>query len=101
MTIKALVYGGVQITGIVPPAAASQYDGIWFEMRGSTMRADGTWCPAGLTVEMSAKDAIDFILALYLAVEKHADDTSKMPASLVKRLQKRLEKKAKATGEAV
>ena len=95
MTIKALVYGGVQITGITPPQARSQYDGIWFEMRGATLKSDGMFTPAGLTVEMSYKDALDFIMALYLAVEKHGEDVNKAPAALVKRLQRRVEGKAK------
>ena len=32
MTIKALVYGGVQIVNITPPKCCSQYDGVWVEM---------------------------------------------------------------------
>lgn len=95
MTIKALVYGGKQVIGIAPPTVRSQYDGIWFEMRGATPLENGRHVPAGLTVEMSYQDALDFIMALYLAVEKHGEDANKAPAKLVERLQRRVERKMK------
>jgi hypothetical protein len=95
MTIKALVYGGVQITKITPPKAASQYDGIWLEFRGSTFH-DGQWRPAGMTIEMSQQDAIDLALALILAAEKHGDDAAKAVPGLVRRLQRRMNKKGGA-----
>jgi hypothetical protein len=94
MSITALVPGGVQITGITPPKAAPQYDGIWFEMRGATRLSNGHYVFAGVTVEMSYKDASDFIMALYLALEKHGEQASKEPEKLVKRMQSRLNRKA-------
>jgi hypothetical protein len=95
MSIKALIYGGIQITGITPPKAASQYDGIWFEMRGATQLLNGSWTPAGITVEMSYKDASDFIMAIYLALEKHGKEVCNEPKKLVNRMQKRLSKEEK------
>jgi len=47
MTIKALVFGGVQITGITPPKCCSQYDGVWVELVGITFK-DGHWQRAGM-----------------------------------------------------
>jgi hypothetical protein len=92
MTIKALVYGGVQIGGITPPKCRSQYDGVLIEMVGTTFR-DGHWQRAGMTIEMNQNDALDMALALFLAAEKHGEDAGRAPANFVKRLAKRLAKK--------
>lgn len=94
MSIKALVYGGVQITGILPPTCRSQYDGVYVEMVGTTFK-DGHWQRAGMSIEMSQKDALGMALALFLAAEKHGDDAKKAPALLVKRLARRMAKKEK------
>ena len=88
MTIKALVYGGVQITGITPPKAASQFDGVWLEFRGSTFQ-EGQWKQAGMTIEMNQKDALDLALSLILAAEKQGIESSKAVPKLIARLNKR------------
>lgn len=92
MSIKALVYGGVQIGGFTPPKCHSSFDGVWMEMRGTTLK-DGKWVPAGMTIEMSQSDAIDMALALILAAEKHGEDSAKRIPLLVKRLNRRVAKK--------
>jgi hypothetical protein len=95
MTIKALVYGGVQITGITPPKAASQYDGVYLQFSGSTFQ-QGQWRPAGMTIDMNQSDALDLALALILAAEKHGNDAGKAVPNLVRRLQRRMNKKGGA-----
>lgn len=95
MSIKALVYGGVQITGIVPPKASASYDGVWLEFRGTTLEL-GAWKPAGMTIEMSQSDAVDLALALILAAEKHGDDAANAVPLLIKRMTRRMAKKGKA-----
>ena len=95
MTIKALVYGGVQIGGFTPPKAHKNYDGVYLEMRGSTFK-DGRWEPAGMTIEMSQADALDMAMTLFLAAEDHGEYTRKAPANFVKRLAKRMARKEKA-----
>ena len=95
MTIKALVYGGVQITGITPPTCRSQYDGVWVEMVGTTFK-DGHWQRAGMTVEMSQKDALDMALALFDAASKHADESASALPKYAKMIQRRVDKRSKA-----
>lgn len=94
MTIKALVYGGVQITGITPPTCRSQYDGVWVEMVGTTLK-DGHWQRAGMTIEMSQKDALDMALALFEAASKHADDNASALPRFAKMIQRRTEERSK------
>jgi hypothetical protein len=91
MTIKALVYGGVQITGIIPPKCCSQYDGVYVEMVGTTFK-DGQWQRAGMTIEMSQKDALDMALALFDAAAKHADENARALPKFAKAIQRRTEK---------
>ena len=95
MSIKALVYGGVQITGITPPICRSQYDGVWIEMVGTTFK-DGHWQRAGMTVEMSQKDALDMALALFSAAAKHADENASARPKYAKMIQHRVDKRSKA-----
>lgn len=95
MTIKALVYGGVQITGITPARAVSQFDGVWMELVGTTLK-DGIWQRAGITIEMSQKDALDMALALFEAASKHADENASALPRFAKMIQRRVEKRSKA-----
>ncbi len=92
MTIKAIVYGGVQIGGILPAKCYKSFDGVWMELRGTTLEA-GKWVPAGMTIEMSQADALDMALALILAAEQHAEYAAKSVPTLVKRLNRRMERK--------
>jgi hypothetical protein len=92
MSIKALVYGGVQITGITPPTCRSQYDGVWIEMVGVTAK-DNLWQRAGMTIEMSQKDALDMALALFDAAAKHADENARALPKFAKAIQRRTEKR--------
>lgn len=92
MTIKALVYGGVQITGITPPTCRSQYDGVYIEVAGTTFK-DGHWQRAGMTIEMSQKDALDMALALFDAAAKHSDDNASALPRYAKMIQRRVEKR--------
>ena len=94
MTIKALVYGGVQITGITPPTCRSQYDGVWVEMVGTTFK-DGNWQRAGMFIEMSQKDALDMALALFDAASKHAEENASALPRFAKMIQRRTEKRSK------
>lgn len=91
MTIKALVFGGVQITGITPPTCRSQYDGVWIEMVGTTFK-DSLWQRAGMTIEMSQRDALDMALALFSAAAKHADENASALSRYAKAIQRRAEK---------
>ena len=95
MSIKALVFGGVQITGITPPTCRSQYDGVWVEMVGTTFK-DGHWQRAGMTVEMSQKDALDMALALFDAASKHADENASALPKFAKMIQHRVDRRSKA-----
>ena len=92
MTIKAIVYGGVQIVGITPPKCRSQYDGVWMEMRGTTFR-DGKWQAAGMLIEMSQNDALDMALALFIASAKHADETELALKTFAAKIQRRVDKR--------
>ena len=95
MTIKALVFGGVQITGITPPTCRSQYDGVWVELVGTTLK-DGHWQRAGMTIEMSQKDALDMALALFDAASKHADENVNALPKYAKMIQRRVDKRSQA-----
>lgn len=94
MSIKALVFGGVQITGITPPTCRSQYDGVWVELVGTTFK-DGHWQRAGMTIEMSQKDALDMALALFDAASKHADENASAIPRFAKMIQRRTEKRSR------
>ncbi len=94
MTIKALVFGGVQITGITPPTCRSQYDGVWVELVGTTFK-DNLWQRAGMTIEMSQKDALDMALALFSAAAKHADENASALPKYAKMIQRRVDKRSK------
>jgi hypothetical protein len=95
MTIKALVYGGVQITGITPARAESQFNGVRMELVGTTLK-DGIWQRAGITIEMSQKDALDMALALFEAALKHAEENASALPRFAKMIQRRVEKRSKA-----
>lgn len=92
MSIKALVYGGVQITGITPPICRSQYDGVWVELVGTTFK-DNLWQRAGMTIEMSQKDALDMAIALFSAAAKHADENANALTKYAKMIQRRVDKR--------
>lgn len=95
MSIKALVFGGVQITGITPPKCCSQYDGVWVELVGTTFK-DGHWQRAGMTIEMSQKDALDMALALFEAASKHADENSNALPRYARMIQRRVDKRSQS-----
>lgn len=95
MSIKALVFGGVQITGITPPTCRSQYDGVWVELVGTTFK-DGHWQRAGMTIEMSQKDALDMALALFDAASKHSDENSNALPKYAKMIQRRVDKRSQS-----
>ena len=95
MSIKALIFGGVQITGITPPTCRSQYDGVWVELVGTTFK-DGHWQRAGMTIEMSQKDALDMALALFEAAAKHADENGNALPRYAKMIQRRVDKRSQA-----
>ena len=96
MSIRATVYGGVQIGGILPAKCHKSFDGVWMELRGTTLEA-GKWVPAGMTIEMSQADALDMALALIIAAEEHGKYAAKSVPTLVKRLNRRMAKKEKNT----
>lgn len=87
MTTRALIYGGIQITGIVT-RTSSTYDGICIEHRGNTLMRDGTRQNAGMTIEMNPHEALDLALCLIRSVEKHGQDSQKSAKVLIKRLAK-------------
>jgi hypothetical protein len=91
MTIKALVYGGVQISGMTPRANCA-FDGVHLQLNGSTLTNEG-WKNAGISLDMSAADAMDLVSTLLDAVQKHSEYESKLIPSFAKRLNKRLEKR--------
>jgi hypothetical protein len=92
MTIKALTPGGIQITNISPTKAYYTYDGIHIEWRGAT-RTENGWNSVGIILDMSTTDAMDIVLTLLAAIEKHADYEKKLIPNFAKRLNKKLEKK--------
>ena len=95
MTIKALVYGGVQITGITPPTCRSQLDGVWVELVGTTLK-EGHWQRAGMTIEMSQNDALDMALALFEGASKHADENANAIPRFAKMIQRRVDKRSQS-----
>lgn len=93
MTMRALTYGGVQISNFGPPNVRYTYDGVHLELSGSA-QIEGGWKRAGISLDMSAADAMDIILALLDAVQKHADYEARIIPNFVKRLTKKLDKQA-------
>lgn len=94
MTIKARIYDGAHITNISPPGCHSQYDGVFVQIIGTTFQND-QWQRAGMTLEMSYKDALDMALALFDAAAKHADESVKALPKYAKRIQRLVDKKKK------
>ena len=92
MTIKARVYGGVEIVGITPPDCHSQYAGVFVQLVGTTFR-DGQWQRASMNIDMSQNDALDFALALFIASAKHADETERALTKFAKMIQRRVDKR--------
>jgi len=92
MTIKACVYGGVEIVGITPPDCHSQFDGVLVQLIGTTFR-DGKWQRAGMEIDMSQNDALDLALALFIASAKHADETERALTKFAKMIQRRVDKR--------
>lgn len=92
MTIRALIYGGVQISNFGPPSAHYTWDGLHLQLDGSA-HIDGGWKRAGISLDMSAADAMDLIVVLMDAVQKHADYEANLIPNFAKRLNKKLEKR--------
>lgn len=93
MTISALVYGGVQISRMSPKAHTT-YDGVYFELNGSTLNPrSGLFVPASCSFEMNPSDALDVALLLIRSAEKHGQQTDKQVDCLIKRLTKSRVKK--------
>ena len=92
MTIRALVYGGIQIGNFGPPSCHYTWDGVHLQMRGSTLTKEG-WEGAGISIDMATADAMDLVLVLLDAVQKHAEYESRLLPNFAKRLTKKLEKK--------
>ncbi len=92
MTIRALTYGGIQIGNFGPPNAHYTWDGVHLQFDGSTQTADG-WKRAGISIDMSCADAMDLVLALMDAVQKHSDYEARLIPNFAKRLNKKLERK--------
>ena len=95
MTTRALIYGGIQIFGIVT-RASSVYDGISIEHRGTTRLTDGKYEDAYITVGMNPHDALDLALCLIRAVERHGQESQRSADTLIKRLARRQAKRATA-----
>ena len=91
MTIRALIYGGIQIGNFGPVQAHPTFDGVHLQFDGSTQTADG-WKRAGISIDLSAADAMDVVVVLLDAVQKHADYEKKLIPNFAKRLNKKLEK---------
>ena len=92
MTIRALTFGGVLITNFAAPKVIHTFDGVHVQFDGATRTADG-WKNAGISIDMSSTDAMDLVLALISAIDKHADYEAKLIPNLTKRLNKKMEKK--------
>jgi hypothetical protein len=92
MTIRALTYGGIQIGNFGPPTAHYTWDGVHLQLDGSTQTADG-WKRAGISIDMSCADAMDLVLTLMDAVQKHSDYEARLIPNFAKRLNKKLERK--------
>ena len=88
MAIKALIYGGVQITRMSPPHPRAIYDGVTVEFNGMTF-SGGVWKNASITLDMSPVDALDLASELIKAADKHGEETQSRVRSLVKRLAKK------------
>ncbi len=93
MTMRALTYGGVQISNFGPPNVHYTWDGVHLQLSGSA-QIDGGWKRAGISLDMSSADAMDLVLALLDAVQKHADFEARIIPNFVKRLTKKLDKQA-------
>ena len=94
MTIKALVYGGVHITGITPPTCRSLYEGVFVELVGVTLD-NNQLQRATISISMSQKDALDMALALFDAASKHAEQNASALPRFAKIIQKRANKRSK------
>ena len=92
MNISAVTYGGHLLTNFSPPKAHYTYAGVSIEFRGATRTADG-YKPAGITLDMSAADAMLVISELLDAVQKHAAYDASLVPNFAKRLNKKLEKR--------
>lgn len=87
MTIRALVYGGVQITGMYAKTSVL-YDGVSLEMMGTTL-LNSCWIPAGCTIDLNPYEALDLAMKLIRCAEDHGQQTQRQVASMVKRLARR------------
>jgi hypothetical protein len=92
MTIKILTFGGVLISNFTPPRAHYTYEGVHVEWRGSTHTKEGVKA-AGVSLDMSAADAMDLVVALMDVVQKHADYEARHIPNFAKRLNKKLQRK--------
>jgi len=92
MTIRALTYGGIQISNFGPPNAHYTWDGVHLQLDGSA-HIDGGWKRAGISIDMSCADAMDLVLTLMDAVQKHSDYEARLIPNFAKRLNKKLERK--------
>ena len=90
MTIKANVYGGTLIKGIILRCGAT-YNGVSVELRGHTI-VQGAYKDAACVLEMSPSDALDMALVLINAAGKHGEQTISQVQCLVKRLAKKATK---------
>lgn len=92
MAMKALIYGGVQITSISPPHPRAIYDGVTVAFNGTTS-SGGVWKNASITIDMSPADALDLALELVKAADNHGEQTRNQVRALVKRLAKKQQAK--------
>jgi len=99
MTIKARVWNGnrpeytsMEIVGITPPDCHSQFDGVFVQLIGTTLR-DDKWQRAGMELNLSQNDALDLALALFIASAKHADETESALKKFAKMIQRRVDKR--------
>lgn len=88
MAIRALIYGGVQITSMAPPHPRAIYDGVTVEFNGVTL-SGCVWKNASITLDMSPVDALDLASELIKAADKHGEETQSRVRCLVKRLAKK------------
>ena len=88
MAIRALIYGGVQITSMAPPHPRAIYDGVTVEFNGVTF-SGGVWKNASITLDMSPADALDLAGELIKAADKHGEETQSRVRCLVNRLAKK------------
>lgn len=88
MSTRALIYGGIQIGGIVTRTSHT-YDGICVVHNGSTRKGDGRYENAAVTVEMNTHEALDLALCLIRSVEKHGVDSQRSAEALIRRLAKK------------